>query len=220
MKEILNFVMVLVAIIKPFNGKSSIFIGKPGYVNNLNTDTVKKDIPLDQKGNPMGFYKWKDIIEKKGDFQTIENGFDSLEIRIWYGHAFSDKLQLLVISKWKLGWNGELVELNCVYDKKHDSILSISRLSKKVLPKTGWKDFILKINKLKVQSLPNYSTINNYSVCSDGDGVTIEVATVNKYRIYNYPCFESNAQIWQAGNISKIMNLIENEFNFKRLRVK
>lgn len=106
------------------------------------------------------------------------------------------------------------------YDKKHDSILSISRLSKKVLPKTGWKDFILKINKLKVQSLPNYSTINYYSVCSDGDGVTIEVATVNKYRIYNYPCFESNAQIWQAGNISKIMNLIENEFNFKRLRVK
>jgi hypothetical protein len=67
---------------------------------------------------------------------------------------------------------------------------------------------------------PTWSNTNvgcfpEYQDCNDGYGVSFEIATINTYRFYNYSCFKSQHNIWQAQNIKKIIQLIEKEFNFK-----
>ena len=70
-------------------------------------------------------------------------------------------------------------------------------------------------------TLKDASQIKNYDGgCADGDGVLIQVATKTKYRIYQYPCLSVVAHegdIPQAKNVEKILEVLESEFNFKRI---
>ena len=187
------------------------------YLHKNKYDTIVKDIPMDPKGNAEGYYKWKNRIEVKMNLRTLEKGFDSLEIRVWYGQSFSDSVQLVIFKRDQLRWSCEFYDLAFRYEKRRDSIIGIGQKMEKKNPRSGWKDFISKLNKLKIVELPDASQLPNYALCQDGDGVTIEISTQRRYRIYNYSCFASNEGIWQAKNIEKFMELIEYEFNFKRI---
>ena len=94
-----------------------------------------------------------------------------------------------------------------------------SQKKQEKIPKSGWSAFSTMIFNLKILSLVDCSKIEGYGNCSDGDGITIEIATINRYRIYNYTCFTDDPEIWQAKNIQKIMSLISSEFDFQWIKI-
>lgn len=183
------------------------------------SDSIKKDIPIDKDGRPMSYYRNKSDIEKKVGLLNLENGFDSLQIRLWYGYAFKDSSQLIIFRKNKDQWSGEFYNLLYKMTERGDSIKSIEKTVSKHDPKSGWNYLVSRLLALKIDSLPDKSRISDYPSITDGDGVVVEIATVDQYRIYFYNT-PSLAQttIWQARNMEQILELIENQFAFKRLR--
>jgi hypothetical protein len=190
------------------------------HVENKLIDSVVKYIPKDIKGNPKGFYLKKIEMEKMMGLETLENGFDSMQIRIWYGVALMDKLQLLIMKKSESKWSAKFYTLGLNYDKNRKSLVSVTKSSEAKQPASGLGKLIDSLFKLDILTLPDSQSINGYGDCNDGNGVTIETSSVNNYRIYNYPCFNNQDGILQAKKIKQIMDLIEKEFYFSRLTAK
>lgn len=180
-------------------------------------DTFIREIPAYR--NTPSMKQLKTNIESLLKIPSLENGFDSLEIRIWYAYALRDKEQLVIIKHTDTSWSAELNTLTFHYSKNNDSILSISKQSISKYPKSGWNSFLLNLNKLDFYTLPDYKQIQNYDTGTDSDAITIEFATKNKYRIYTYiqPSMYTT-KFKEAVQIECIMELIEREFEFLRLR--
>jgi hypothetical protein len=179
-------------------------------------DSIRKYIPRQKDGKPVIPYLMKADTEWKVGLESLENGYDSLQIRFWCGDSFSDKLQLVVINKTQRGWSAAFYVFIYHYDQKHDSVLFISREYEKNNrdPKSGWKSFGAALYGLKIDSLPDQIDIPDYQGCNDGEGVSIEFATTRIYRFSNYVCFRSQPNIWQAKNLEKILSVIEEQFGF------
>lgn len=133
------------------------------------------------------------------------------------GFAFDDREQLIIFGKEEGRWFANLSELTFIYDKNRDSLLSISKSVIEKTPKSGWKLLLDSLNRLKIMSLPDMSDIPNYELSTDGNGVTIEIASKNRYRVYSYQNpFYYQTKFVEAQNIVRIMELLEREFEFKR----
>lgn len=187
------------------------------YLISFSKDTVVKDIPRYQNGNPSVVYQKKRKVEEKVGLTSLEKGFDSMQIRIWYGTALIDSSQLIELKKEGTKWTGLLYRIEYRYDKKTDSLIACPKRTDEIKPRTGWDDFIRKIFELKILSMRDAIENPHYENYNDGDGMTVEVATKRKYRFYNYHSFRQQKGIWQAVNIEKIMLLLEDEFSFKRV---
>lgn len=188
-------------------------------ISNQTSDTVIKDIPLDKAGRPRSYYRNKEGVEEKLGLTTLERGFDSLQIRLWYGYAFNDSSQLVVLKNINGNWNGELYTLVYHFNEKGDSIKAISKEVVNRKPKSGWETLTKKLFDFNILTLPDYHTIPEYDQVADGDAVIVEVSSKKRYKIYSYQephMFQDKH--WQARNMEQILELIEDEFSFKRLR--
>lgn len=192
-----------------------------GFANALTiTDTVIKDIPLNKNGQPPYYYYFKSHVEQKLGLNTLEDGIDSLQIRIWYGYAFKDSGQLVVLNNQGGQWSAGFYNFAYHYD---DQRAKLERIAKTVVyrePWSGWDNFSRRLFELRITTLPDMTLIENYPVIADGDGIVIEVATKNKYRIYSYhePAIGEKERVEEAKNVNAIIKLIKNEFAFPSLR--
>lgn len=181
-------------------------------------DTVIKDIPPDKL--EQSYQQIKSNIERKLNLGKLEEGFDGLQIRLWYGYAFKDKEQLIILKERNSSWSAELHTITFQFSDKYDSVLSITKETIDKNPKSGWKNFMAQLIGLDILTLPDYQKIPNYNLSTDPDGITIEIATAGSYRIYTYPePSYYKKHFLEAEKIVKIMDLIEDEFSFKRLRI-
>ena len=196
-----------------------IFCNEKVATTSHESDTFKKDIPLDKRGRPKLFYESIRAAEEKMGLTLIEDGFDSLQVRIWYAYAFKDKAQVVIFKRTDRKWIAELITFKYNFNEKGDSVTSIKQDIKYGNPVSGWNDFTNEISTLGITSLPDKSHIESYPDFADGDDIIIEVATKKYYRIYSYK--EPNKvqfKIQEAKQIEQILKLIEREFDFKRLR--
>ncbi len=67
-------------------------------------DTVRKEIPMDQKGRPTFFYKVDKQKAAQLGLKPIESGFDSLEIRIWLDYSMAWNKQLIILTRKNGEW--------------------------------------------------------------------------------------------------------------------
>lgn len=181
-------------------------------------DTLVKDIPLDKKGIPRAYYRNKPTVESLLGLNSLENGFDSLQIRIWYGYGTNDTAQLVVFKKINTIWSGDFYTFIYILNEKGDSILSIDKKIQHKIPQTGWDSFIRKIIVLNILTLPDFHSIPGYMESTDGGTIIVEVGSQKKYRIYSYqlPSIHQN-EFKEARDIVQILDLIDSEFQFKRL---
>jgi hypothetical protein len=191
------------------------------YINTKSqSDKLKdivSDIPYNRKGTIKYIYYEKLKIEKMLNLERLEDGFDSIQIRLWYGHSFTDSFQLVILKKSNSIWNASLYSSKYSYNTKRDSIDSIETKVEEKLPKSGWPIFVEKLFTLDIATLPDSGTIPGYADCADGDGIMIEVATKELYRIYSYTCITHSRDIWQVSNMDRILKTMEEELNFKRV---
>lgn len=211
--SIINVYIILFTIAVSISCKNQSSVKKNQVI-----DTIVQDIPKDSKGNYSWYYPEKVKLEKALGISSLEGGFDSLQIRLYYGVALMNKLQLVILKRNSLNWNAQVLDIAYKYSGKRDSVTySIENISEK-RPKSGWKFFTDSLFSLNITSLPSGETMTTYSGCNDGDGATVEVATKSKYRIYNYDCIGSN-KLDKAKNMDAILHLLQKELEFKLIEI-
>lgn len=183
-------------------------------------NTIIKDIPLDKQGKVPPYYNRKSAIERMMGLDSLEKGFDSLQIRIWYSYAFLDSAQLVILTKAKnKEWRAELVTFIYNFNEADWSILSISKNAVFKIPIHGWDNFEKVIFNSDITKLPDSDKLNGYPDMVDGYSNIIEIATINAYRIYAYQ--EPNTvedYFIEAKKLERVLKLIETEFDFPRLK--
>ena len=174
-------------------------------------DFMQKDGTLDTSS--LEYLRWQ---EKWLDLPSLHKGFDSIQIRIWYGCFLTgDRLVALIHNGQR--WKSEISEL--IFhgggeqgpSRYPDSVTRVTHFKN---PESGWISFIDSLFTLKILTLPNdYDIpgfIPNYPM--DGCGIAFEISTRNAYRCYSY----ANPDLydhWQVKNVLRIINLLSSEFN-------
>jgi hypothetical protein len=180
---------------------------------------IEKDIPVNKQGKLSYMYSYTREYLAKCSLLELEKGYDSLAIRLWFHYSFDRRIQIVELKKKNKQWNAEFILLTENYDK-NDSLISVSQeiiYNKK--PASGWDSFMRELLLLNITTLPCDADIPEYNSPMDGAGVCVEIATIEKYRFYDYSSPSYNVEnIWQAKNMVLIMELIEGEFDFKRIR--
>lgn len=213
------FLLIILMTFGNFFAFPKIFlIDKNNNFENQITDTIIRDIPLNKYGKTSNFYKNKSKLENQLALPTLEEGYDSLQIRFWFDYSFIDSCQLVIIKKDKNAWSAELVSFLKKYKSDDDITIGQKRIVS-IFPKTGWQDFTSKLFQLQILTLPDERKISTYSMFTDANGIVVEISTKSEYRIYQYqgPMIVDH-NIWQIKNMKSILYLLENELGFKPLR--
>ena len=169
-------------------------------------DSVIIDIP-----KHFQYHRFSDGL-KPLNLPALENGYDGQVIRIWRIYPPYDNSYLVVLKDSANSWSGSTITMilnESVHGENVDSAIMFRTITE---PSGGWDSFISKLFDLHIISLPDDSEIKNYQWPMDGDGVTIEYADKNTYRLYTYTTPQSNAaQFPEALYILKILYLLESD---------
>jgi hypothetical protein len=170
----------------------------------------KKEIPPRENGS----YDLKKQKERQLQLDSLESGFNSLQIRIWYDYSLVTKRELIIIKKVKNQWTGMYYKMEVDWNPFKYTETITNRKSEFITPSFGWDNFTKKLFDLKIMTLPNMADIPGLiNDWDDGSTYNIEVATKNQYRFYSYhepDKFEG--KYWQAKKIVEILKLVSGEF--------
>ncbi|MGB8190380.1 MAG: hypothetical protein WCF67_00615, partial [Chitinophagaceae bacterium] len=178
--------------------------------NKCTGNSIIKNIPEGDKDS--AHIAIKDKIFKLANLPDLENGFDELQIRIWF--AYSSTIEnLLIFSKVNGKWEGSYNRLEFYYDSTSRQLTAINRISKAFSPKSGWKLFTDSLAKLGLYNLPDRTAIPGYELERDGHWIAVEFADCKNYKVYRYQSpWGYQDKFPQAKQIVSISKLIENEF--------
>jgi hypothetical protein len=184
-----------------------------------NSSSFEREIPQLKNGEPPSYYRNKAGVEKLIGLQSLENGFDSLEIRIWYGYARTDSGQLVILARDKKMWSAKLYMFVYELDQTGSKVQSINKRQVSASPRFGWGQFIDSLFKLSINTLPDQYKIADYPEYTDGNSAIVEVATKQIYRIYSYKePFLAQTETIYARKIEQALSFIESQLGFKQLR--
>ena len=171
---------------------------------------IEKDIPINKYGDSSWYYKRiHEVLLSRVHLPELRNGFDSLQIRVWYSGYKNDDMRILIIKKQK-DWSAVMYRIQLFPEV--DSIKSIKSEIITTPPRSGWVNFLKELIDLEILTLPDYKSFNKYPDCTtSGEDVTVEIATINKYRIYSYPCVRGNPSP-VLDKINRIFSFINSEF--------
>jgi hypothetical protein len=176
----------------------------PGFVT---------DIPKTDSRNGELNFSYHFLAEDAGltGLDSLEYGYDSLQIRVWLGHSFAFTHHLVTISCTNSKWQAQLISITTANVPPWKK----SRQYKAVKPKSGWTDFVKSLNGFNIVNLPH----GDYdSVCfrcgADGIGYSFEIATTSTYRFYEYCNPETAHGCPEAATILQFAAFLEKEFDF------
>ena len=176
-----------------------------------------KIVPKLKNGKPYYFCKMAKSYTEQARLAVIENGFDSMFIRLWY--VFDFNLRVVELKKQTGIWSGQLHTLKEGDMAMYELINIDSIKSVKISPKSGWDFFINKIWALGIINLPDASEIPGYynnNLSETAGFVVVEIATIAKYRVYKYNTPLLLPKIKETKNMEDIMIFIQDEFGIRR----
>lgn len=180
-------------------------------------ENVIKDIPVYSKGDMNIFYRMARQEASQLNLDSLELGYDSIQIRIWYDYSLIPNLGLFVMKYSNNKWTAQAFHLYITSDGTKDSVHIENQMKK--TPKSGWDNFIRNLFSLKILTLPNMDEAGMRGGL-EGRTFSVEIATRTKYRFYYYwEPQQYQDKFCQAKNMENILQLIEKEFDFKRLDI-
>lgn len=186
------------------------------YVNVPDTSAyaVTKAIPRQENGEVVSDYRIAKEYQKVAGLDSLEKGYDSIQIRIWGGHSQSLESHILIVS-YNKKWQAKLITIAYAIDSKSRSHKFNNKRSRIVRPASGWEAFVKKLFDLRVYTLPDMSQLG-LSSGEDGVSYTVEVGTKNSYRFYSYWSPEMYQDEYpSARSMYNIIQLVETEFGFR-----
>ena len=152
---------------------------------------------------------------------TLENGYDSIQIRIWATYARKDSEQVISIKRHNHQWSASYCLAAEFLSPQTDSLRCFPIKTQALYPKSNWQEVLDSLISFDILLLPNCTKVKGYmqSIPFDGgNAVTIEVSTVNLYRMYMYALPSSNKdEFKEAASVDAILNLLSYEFGVKYL---
>ncbi len=152
-------------------------------------------------------------ISRQLKLPSLEDGFDSLQIRIFFDYSLAIKKHLFVIKRTDKKWQGRLYEITVDYIDTLDYDIVERYNSNEIEPKLGWQHFIDELSKLKFRDI-----VDTLSHGTDGTSICIETATNDSYTYYDYwePAYTKDTNT-HSFNMYKIIELLKREFEFQPL---
>lgn len=188
---------------------------KKPELKSIRNDTLIRDIPewYSTSNFSQRMVKKLHTLLK---LESLQNGFDSLQIRIWIDCG--DKISSLIVLERKgYQWNAVFYSFDIYYDEKLGfEIRNLNTDNRS--PKSGWDSFFENLMKIDIIDLPDHSKFfPKYNLPNDAYRVLVEVGMLKKYRLYEYPELGLNSNIAEGpGKLHQALKLIEREFNYKR----
>ena len=184
---------------------------------------ILKEIPVYKNDQSKGKTDYRFLLQCEETcslgLNSLINGYDSLQIRIWLGHSMAITNDVVILKYNNRKWSGKLISYSKM-EKESGEQYSLIRRQRKLSPKSGWESLIINLNKLQLLTLPHDNDLSGYNGCgTDGIRYTFEWATTSKYRMYSYCNPEYNIEkFWQAKNVLQIAELLEKEFDFTYIK--
>jgi len=183
-------------------------------------DIPKYDIEHEFNSYPFVYWHFSKQKEKQLSLESAELSDDSLIFRIWITNPIGKRGQphgLIEIKHDSSKWNANLYTMYVDFNANNLSE-TITKFEKiEITPKRNdWNFIVDSLYQLKFDVLPTDEVIPNYYEDNSGYNLTtysFEYATKRQYRFYqyNYPAQKSN-EFWQAENVLKIFELLDDEF--------
>ncbi len=183
----------------------------------LEKKEFKKTIKLDSFGKSNYSYDLLKQEIEKAKLEDIENGYDSIFIRLTFSSPSKSYVTQVVEIKYdnKI-WVYTQFELKNLYEGDSITKLISSKQQNVVVknPKNGWPLFINNIFELGIATLPDSHDIKNLLTSSHSYYVGVTIATKYNFRYYSLPL----PQISETKNIKEtekgkeIIYLIVSEF--------
>lgn len=186
--------------------------------NDVKQDGKKADVTKDSITHDVPAYYSSADYQKMSQKQlalmgleSLQSGYPGQQIRVWFREK-SDRL--LILLQKDSDWHATLWNYSFNYDPVTDTLVSISKNEKDVVPKMGFQKFLDSLIALKIFTLPDYNLLPDYSIGTDSHSTVVEIGTPASYRIYSYADPVSHQkEFWQAKNIVLIEQLIKDQFN-------
>jgi len=177
---------------------------------NDTTTPFKREIPTYIAGGIDIFYTLAKAKQKQLGLDSLENGFNNLQIRVWYDFALVRERKLVVITNKGTSWAATVYDLQVKWADRTETVLS-KKISRPV-PKSGWARFSQELLSLQLLTLPDQNDIPHYDADTDGRTYNVEIATSRQYRFYGYwEPEEYQDKFWQAKNIVGMLDLFRRE---------
>jgi len=214
MKNLVIF-SVLITLIFSCNSKGGLKTKEINLPKNP-ADSFVKDIPKWIQESEIYQLRNANLLEKLG-LSSLQDGFDGTQIRIWIEHDLPDTQQGIIFTEHNSKWEGEFYYFKVHNDSKGE-LKSVDKRVERKNPKSGWKIFIDSLMATDIEKLPDHALIPGYRLVTDPLTITVEIATPKLYRFYQYPALQANVDKFpDAGKLEKALQLIEKEFDFRRL---
>ncbi len=175
------------------------------------TGILRKDIPEVYNDSSASWQYVRRETSRVG-LPSIENGSESLEIRVWEHLEWGGRMVFVIRYKDSI-WTAEDYIYRILPNGRDDNdsiAVDIIRLGK---PKTGWDVFMNKQIDKGLLVLKDKSTIQGYFIHNEFSYTAVEIAAKNYYRYYSLPSArELTSKIKEDKAMLEILDLINNEF--------
>jgi hypothetical protein len=178
-----------------------------------------RDIPDIKSGKSetlLGIQATADSLQ----LARLENGFDSLQIRVWLTYSKKDTLQVITIKKQNKRWSGYYCQVTFSFNEHRDSILYYKNCGFSIKPILDWQVLVDTFIKHNILTLPDCRKImsTNEFPFDGGNSVLFEISTANQYRIYMYEIpSHFKKKYKEAENVDEILTLLSKQFAIKYL---
>ena len=184
---------------------------------------ISIEIPTYQTGVEKGKTDWIYPYIKKQTLDlgldTLQSGYKDIQIRIWLHSWLAIKKDLIILSRTKHNWTGELITATYKYNDSLQEHLIVKKEFKQIAPKSGWDNLFHSLVDLKLLTLSDMNELPNYIMGDDGIDYVFEIATKSKYRMFHYWTPDSYSEkYWQAKNVTLIAAILQKEFAFDYTR--
>jgi hypothetical protein len=190
----------------------TLLICSTGQTSN-GTTRFKKEIPTWKNNEPDLFYKLTQQKVKQLKIDSLQSGYDSLQIRVWYEYSLITLRNLLIIKRTNSTWTVTKYTMTVDWNPNNLTEKVKVQRAENLNPKSGWNSFLNKLFALQIMTLPNMDNIPGLvDGWTDGISYNIEIATKKQYRFYSYHLPEEfQDKYWQAKNMVEILKIVETE---------
>jgi hypothetical protein len=187
---------------------------KNGNGNSQSKIKFVKEIPKDKKGRELLFQSIR-LSEKLMNLNRIEDGFDSMEIRIWFYYERKDTGQLVIIKNKNQKWNCLFYNFTNIYSDSTTSLSAINAYNVELQPKDSWQLVLDSLYSYNILTLPHFTNVPGYDNLTPNDAsyVSIELASKTYYRLYGYPSPILVPHFKEGVEMERIINFISKEFS-------
>ena len=231
-RRLLKYLIVFVSIFfiigcvsTRMNQLSSNFSPIPETAKELDIPKYKTEHQFN--GQPFVYWHFSKQKEKQLSLESAELSNDSLIFRIWITNPVGKRGQphgLLEIKNDSSQWVANLYAMYINFNANNLSETIVKFEKMEITPKRNdWNFIVDSLYQLRFDILPTDESIPNYYKDNSGYSnnlttYSFEYSTRNQYRFYQYNNVERKSkEFWQAENVLKILDLLDDELSWNDL---